>query len=403
MDRKSDPKYLLLQRKELFQTSVSCKRRKLTGLLRHKSIINSVFLIINLQPKTPKWLWYVLCITVDMDVKSNQEIHKETKKAERTNYSGQHKVWIGTYIFLALICIAAYFLLRVQYFGFLETYRSLLLKLSLAAFFSFIVLIVSKVIERVVVKRSHARALLYNLVRLIHLITIIIIAFIVISFLNNNWYSAAVSLGLISLLLGFALQTPISSLIGWLYIAIRVPYKVGDRIQIDQFTGDVVEIGYFDTTLWEFAGEYLSNDVPSGRLIRFPNSIVWSSGVYNYSWKNFPYIWNEIPFYIAYQSDIPFVEQTIRSTAKAELGEGMEDRVRELRNIIKHTPVDEIEIKEYPFVNFRINDNTWVEALVIYLVEPRKAGAMRTQLIKKILEALLKEPDKVMFPKGDSR
>ena len=72
------------------------------------------------------------------------------------------------------------------------------------------------------------------------------------------------------MLLGFALQTPISSLIGWLYIVIRVPYKVGDRIQIDQFTGDVVEIGYFDTTLWEFAGEYLSNDVPSGRLIRFP-------------------------------------------------------------------------------------------------------------------------------------
>jgi hypothetical protein len=37
------------------------------------------------------------------------------------------------------------------------------------------------------------------------------------------------------------------------------------------------------------------------------------------------------------------------------------------------------------------------------LVEPRHAGAMRTKLIKKILEALLKEPDKVMFPKGDSR
>jgi small-conductance mechanosensitive channel len=345
----------------------------------------------------------VLCIDVCMDINSNKEIHKKEKKVKQAKHSGKHKVWIGTYIFLAVICIAVYFLLRVQYFGVLDVYRSLLLKLSLAAFFSFIVLIISKLIEVVVAKRSQRRALLYNLIRLIRLITIIIIAFIVISFLNNNWYSAAVSLGLISLLLGFALQTPISSLIGWLYIVIRVPYKVGDRIQIDQFTGDVVEIGYFDTTLWEFAGEYLSNDVPSGRLIRFPNSIVWSSGVYNYSWKNFPYIWNEIPFHIAYQSDLNFVEQTIRNTAKAELGEGMEERVEELRNIIKHTPVDTIEIKEYPFVNFRINDNTWVEALVIYLVEPRKAGVMRTRLIKKILEALLKEPEKVMFPKGDSR
>ena len=32
--------------------------------------------------------------------------------------------------------------------------------------------------------------------------------------------------------LGFALQTPISSLIGWFYIIIRSPYKVGDRIQV---------------------------------------------------------------------------------------------------------------------------------------------------------------------------
>ncbi len=62
-----------------------------------------------------------------------------------------------------------------------------------------------------------------------------------------------------------------------------------------------------------------------------------------------------------------------------------------------------VEIKEYPFVSFRINANTWVEALVIYLVEPRDAAAMRTKLIKKILEALLKEPEKVMFPKGDAR
>jgi small-conductance mechanosensitive channel len=338
-----------------------------------------------------------------MDINSNKELNKKEKKVEKAKHSDKHKVWIGTYIFLALICIAAYLLLRLQFFGFLQTYRNLLLKLSLAAFFSFIVLIISKFLERIVVLRSHVKALVYNLVRLIHLITIIIIAFIVISFLNNNWYSAAVSLGLISLLLGFALQTPISSLIGWLYIVIRVPYKVGDRIQIEEFTGDVVEIGYFDTTLWEFAGEYLSNDVPSGRLIRFPNSIVWSSGVYNYSWKNFPYIWNEIPFHIAYQSDLNFVEETIRAVTKEHLGQGMEENVRELRNIIKQTPVDELEIKEYPFVNFRINDNTWVEALVIYLVEPRKAGAMRTQLIKKILEALLKEPEKVMFPKGDSR
>jgi hypothetical protein len=81
----------------------------------------------------------------------------------------------------------------------------------------------------------------------------------------------------------------------------------------------------------------------------------------------------------------------------------MEKHVQELRELIKHTPVDELEVKEYPFVNFRINTNTWVEALLIYLVDPRKASTTRTNLIKKVLEALEKEPDKVMFPKGDAR
>ncbi len=53
-------------------------------------------------------------------------------------------------------------------------------------------------------------------------------------------------------------------------------------IQVNNFKGDVVEIN-LDTMLWEFSGDYLSNDVPSGHLIRFPNSMVFQDQVYNYS------------------------------------------------------------------------------------------------------------------------
>jgi small-conductance mechanosensitive channel len=338
-----------------------------------------------------------------MDIKTSKKVSSEEKKVKHATGTIKHKVWTGTYIVLALICIIAYFLLRLQFFNFLQTYRNFLLNLLLGSFFSFLVLIASKIIENVVTKISHTKAILYNMVRLIRLLTMLIVVFIIISFLINNWYSLFVSLGLFSLILGFALQTPISSLIGWFYIVIRVPYKVGDRIQVSEFTGDVVEINYFDTTLWEFAGEYMTNDLPSGRLIRFPNSVVWQSEVYNYSWQKFPYIWNEIPFHIAYESDLAYIEQMIRSIAKKELGEDMEENVKELRNLIKQTPVDELEITEYPFVNFRINANTWVEVLLVYLVEPKKAAAVRSVLIKKILEAFSKQPDKILFPKSNSR
>ncbi len=129
-----------------------------------------------------------------MDIKTSNEISAEERKVERVKRSEKHKVWIGTYIILGLVCITVYLLIRLKFFGFLQAYRDLLLKLSLAAFFSFLVLIVAKMVEGLVVKHSHTKALVYNFVRLIHFITILIIAFIVISFINNNWYSAAVSL-----------------------------------------------------------------------------------------------------------------------------------------------------------------------------------------------------------------
>jgi small-conductance mechanosensitive channel len=165
----------------------------------------------------------------------------------------------------------------------------------------------------------------------------------------------------------------------------------------------VVEISYLDTTLWEFKGDYLTNDIPSGRLIRFPNTLVLQSQVYNYSWKKFPYIWNEIPFFIAYESDLGVVESILKESAKTELGPEMADKIEDLKNLVKETPIDELEIKEYPYVTFRTNANTWLEATVIYLVHPKKAASIRTRILKRIMAEFLKYPDKILFPKSNSR
>jgi hypothetical protein len=70
---------------------------------------------------------------------------------------------------------------------------------------------------------------------------------------------------------------------------------------------------------------------------------------------------------------------------------------------VEQTPVDELEIKEYPFVVFRTNANTWLEVSVTYLVKPKNASTVRSRLIKSIVRELLKQPDKVMFPKSNAR
>ncbi|MBC8046968.1 MAG: mechanosensitive ion channel [Fimbriimonadaceae bacterium] len=346
-------------------------------------------------------LFFAFCDV--MDTKKPQKKYRSLRKIDPEKKETERKFWLWSYVIIAVIFIAAYFLLKLDVFNVFGHYKDILQKISLGGFISVVILVIAKYLEIIIIKRSHAPADRYNLIRLIKLLSVLLIIMVTVSFLFKNWYAAAASLGIISLILGFSLQTPISSFIGWLYIVIRAPFHVGDRIQVNDFTGDVIEINYLDTTLWEFAGDYLTNDLPSGRLIHFPNSLVFAAAVFNYSWQKFPYIWNEIPFHIAYESDLEYVSKTIRDVAQKELGAEMAEKIKKYKALLEQTPIDEIEIKEYPYVAFRINTNTWVEVILTYLIEPKQAAAIRTTLIKNIIVELLKQPDKVMFPKSNAR
>ena len=65
--------------------------------------------------------------------------------------------------------------------------------------------------------------------------------------------------------------------------------------------------------------------------------------------------------------------------------------------------MDELEVRSRPRVIFRVDEVTWINAIVRYLVSPREAGSVKTRLIPKLLAALNAEPDKVMFPAGANR
>jgi small-conductance mechanosensitive channel len=279
----------------------------------------------------------------------------------------------------------------------------MLLRLVRGSVMVIILLAVAKAVSVYAIGRVSDAATRFTLKRIVRLVVAVLVALIAVSVFFVNWYTALISVGVLSVILGLSVQTPMSSFIGWIYILVRRPYRVGDRIEIDNATGDVIDVGYFDTTLWEFGGKYLSTDHPSGRIIKFPNSKVLNTMVFNYSWPLFPYIWNEVKFQIGYQSDLEFVATTMQKITEEEIGEDMIERVEVYRNLLARTPVDELEVRERPRVIFRVDDNTWLEAIVRYLVPPRDAGSVKTRLIKKLLAALNEKPEKVMFPKGDAR
>jgi small-conductance mechanosensitive channel len=337
------------------------------------------------------------------DVRQALQQTATTKAEVKPAVETRDKVWLLTHGLVLLALGSIYYLLRLGLFDFAGKYVALSQRLTLGAMAIVLVLGVAKTIDLYALGRLDDAATRYNLRRILKLLVGLVLVLIVISIIFANWYTTVVSLGLISLILGFALQTPITSFIGWIYILVRAPYRVGDRIRIGDATGDVIDVSYLDTTLWEFGGEYLSTDHPSGRIIKFPNSKVLGTAVYNYSWPLFPYIWNEISFQVAYESDLEFVAKVMQETAEEELGPAMIERVKTFRELLSQTPVDQLEVREHPAVFFRINQNTWVEATVRYLAEPKRAGRVKTILIKKMLARLNAEPDRVLFPKSNMR
>ncbi len=113
--------------------------------------------------------------------------------------------------------------------------------------------------------------------------------------------SVATFLGLLSAGIAISLKDIIADIAGWLFILIRRPFFVGDRIQIGEYRGDVIDIRIFQFTLVEI-GNWVDADQSTGRIIHIPNSKVITDVLANYS-RGFKYIWNEISVLVTFESD----------------------------------------------------------------------------------------------------
>ncbi|MCF7794139.1 MAG: mechanosensitive ion channel family protein [Candidatus Cloacimonetes bacterium] len=130
----------------------------------------------------------------------------------------------------------------------------------------------------------------------------VILGFIII---GRIWYEGVQSLvtylGLLSAGIAVALKDPISNLAGWLFIVSRKPFDVGDRIQLGEYAGDVIDLSAFQISILEI-GNWVQADQSTGRIIHIPNGKIFTQELANYD-KGFKYIWNEIRVLITFESD----------------------------------------------------------------------------------------------------
>ena len=217
------------------------------------------------------------------------------------------------------------------------------------------------------------------------------------------FFDVIVSVGLTFGLVGFALtlvfQAPILSFSAWVYITVSKIYSHGDRIRVADFKGDVIDIDLFGTKILEVGGEYVGSDVPSGRVVYFPNSLVLSSAVFNYT-KNFSYVWTELPFTVAYESDLQFAKRLITKVVDHYLDKELEsikssfDKSRDKLAIEKK--FHHLTIETRP-------TSTWVEMRVIFAVDPRRMPEATSEVAERVLAEFKKHPDKIKFPAGRAR
>lgn len=135
----------------------------------------------------------------------------------------------------------------------------------------------------------------------------------------KEFQSVATFLGLASAGLAFALKDPLVNVAGWLFIVWRRPFEVGDRIQIGEHSGDVIDLRIFQFTLMEI-GSWVDADQSTGRIIHVPNGRVFVEPQTNYTKGWFDYIWNEIPVLVTFESNWKKAKEILQQIAIAHSG-----------------------------------------------------------------------------------
>ncbi len=141
-----------------------------------------------------------------------------------------------------------------------------------------------------------------------YLFAFVSLIFVIIYWVENVAALSAIFGGL-GAALALALHKPILRTIAWFTILIYKLYKVGDRIQIGDLVGDVIDIRIYYTIMLEI-GHRFDHEQSTGRIVHMPNEKVLLENIYNYS-KGFEYIWHEIPITVTFESDVPKAKQIL--------------------------------------------------------------------------------------------
>jgi small-conductance mechanosensitive channel len=224
------------------------------------------------------------------------------------------------------------------------------------------------------------------------------LAFIGLLLIGNIWISNFQSittfLGLLSAGIAIALKDIFVNIAGWLFIYWRKPFDVGDRIQIGDYKGDVVDLRLFQFSLLE-VGNWVDAEQSTGRIVHVPNGKVFIDPQANYS-QGFDYIWNEQQIYLSLDSDYKKAQKILKEI----MTELMQDSFKNIeRAILKAHKEHFIHFGQFtPTVYSKIQERG-IQLSLRYLCHPRKRRVYEHQITEAILDRFRLEKDiRIVYP-----
>lgn len=174
-------------------------------------------------------------------------------------------------------------------------------------------------------------------------------------------------LGILGAGLAIALREPLLSVAGRIAIFASKMYRVGDRIEINKLTGDVIDVGFFYTRMMEI-GNWIHADQASGRIVQFANAQVFGTPVFNYT-RDLSFIWDEVFFPVTYDSNIKAMSKLMLDVGGQYTREYLQGAEQQLEHMKNYFLVPSVELK--PNVYLKVTDN-WIELRMRYVVDPKQ-------------------------------
>jgi small-conductance mechanosensitive channel len=201
------------------------------------------------------------------------------------------------------------------------------------------------------------------------------------------------ALGVVSAGVAVALQDVLASFAGAFSIGFSKLYAVGDRVQVGDTRGDVIDIGLLRTTLLE-TGNWVSGDLYNGRIVRIPNSTVLKGSVFNYS-QGFRFIWDEIKVLFATSSDCQFARKMLLRVAEESIGEYLVEAQSSWKMISDNYRSENPPLE--PTVALVVNRRGSLEFTVSYVIDYTKRTTMKDRLFMKIAEEVLSSDGRLQW------